>query len=167
MFDLPYILTHPLLASIFKCCAELSEDAAQLPIGPVPRLEIERRIAQLEQYRLPKPTEQDLLDSGPIVNQWGQQIGERHSIRRRFVARRRGRPEEFTIKTRAALEDKLATPSVTWRQLADKYGFKDAHVLERAVRRLKVVLKREGIPLPQESDYKESAIKSGATPPPE
>ena len=148
MFDLPYILTHPLLANIFRHCAELSDQAAQLPEGSQERKALEKRISRLEQYRLPKPTQEELLDGGPILNEWGKQIGERHSLRRRHVNVRRGRPEEFTIKTRAALEEKLANPAATWRELADRFGFQDARTLERAVRRLKALLTREGIQYP-------------------
>lgn len=140
MFDLPYVLTHPLGASIVKRCAELSEEAAQFPEASAERKELGKRISQLEQYGLPKPDTHDLQESEPIFNDWGQKIGERHSLRRRFINRRRGRPEEFMIRTRAALEEKLANPRVVWHQLAEKYGFQDTRTLERAVRRPKAVL---------------------------
>jgi len=157
VFDLPYIATHPLLFRIHKRCAELIEQADALPAGSVARKELDKRISSLEQYNLPKPDARELQESEPIINDWGQKIGERHSLRRRFINTRRGRPEEFTIKTRAALEGKLENPRIVWRQLAEKHGFKDARDLERAVRRLKLVLKREEIPLPEEDDYKRAA----------
>jgi hypothetical protein len=153
---LPYILTHPLLASIFKRCAELREQAGDLPEGSAERKKLEKRLSRLEQYRLPKPDARELQQSEPIIDDSGQTIGERHSIRRRFINKRRGRPEEFTIHTRAALEEKLANPGVTWRDLAENHGFQDARTLERAVRILKNVLKSEAIPLPRESDYNQA-----------
>lgn len=157
MSDLPYILTHPLLASIVKRCAALAEEADALPQGSAPRRELEKRISQLEQYKLPKPDARDLQESEPILNGSGQNIGERHSLRRRVVAKRRGRPEEFRIQTRAALEEKLSHPPTTWRELAVRFHFQDRKDLERAVRRLKDVLKREGIALPTQDDYARAA----------
>jgi len=54
VFDLPYIMAHPLLAAIYRRCAELVEEAKGLPEGSEARLSLEKRISQLEQYRLPK-----------------------------------------------------------------------------------------------------------------
>jgi hypothetical protein len=84
VFDLPFILTHPLLKSIFTRCAELSQQAAEFPEGSAQKKALEKRLSRLE--------------------------------------RRRGRPEELPIQTRAAFEEKLAHPEMTWRQLAAKYG---------------------------------------------
>jgi hypothetical protein len=159
MFDLPYIVTHPLLATIVKRCAALSEEADALPPGSAARKGLEKRISQLDQYKLPKPDARDLRESEPILNGSGQKIGERHSLRRRVIAKRRGRPEEFRIRTRAALEEKLAHPRTTWQQLAVKHHFQDRKDLERFVRRLKDVLKREGIALPTEEDYTRAAAE--------
>jgi hypothetical protein len=159
MFDLPYILTHPLLANIVNRCALLSEEADALRQGSAARKDLQKRISQLEQYKLPKPDARDLQESEPIVNGSGQNIGERHSLRRRVIAKRRGRPEEFRIQTRAALEEKLAHPRTTWRELAVRFRFQDRKDLERAVRRLKDVLKREGIALPTEEDYARAAAE--------
>jgi len=159
MFDLPYIATHPLLAQIMKHSATLSEEADGLPPGSPARKKLDRRITELEQYRLPKPDARDLEESEPILDSSGQQIGERHSLRKRFVPKRRGRPEEFRIRTRAALEEKLAHPRATWRELAIKHGFQDRKDLERFVRRLKDVLKREGIALPTKDDYERAAAE--------
>ena len=159
MFDLPYILTHPLLATIVKRCAVLSDEADALPQGTAARKELEKRISQLEQYKLPKPDARDLQESEPILNASGQKVGERHSLRRRVISKRRGRPEEFRIRTRAALEEKLAHPRTTWRELAAKHHFQDRKDLERAVRRLKDALKREGIALPTEKDYSRAAAE--------
>jgi hypothetical protein len=159
MFDLPYIVTHPLLATIIKRCAVLSEEADALPQGSAARKELEKRISQLEQYKLPKPDARDLEESEPILNDSGQKIGESHSLRRRVIAKRRGRPEEFRIRTRAALEEKLAPPRTTWRELAVKHHFQDRKDLERFVRHLKEVLRREGIALPTEKDYTRAAAQ--------
>jgi hypothetical protein len=159
MFDLPYIVTHPLLATIVKRCAVLSEEADALPQGSAARKELEKRISQLEQYKLPKPDARDLQESEAILNPSGPKIGESHSLRRRVIAKRRGRPEEFRIRTRAALEEKLAQPRTPWRELAVKHHFQDRKDLERFVRHLKEVLKREGIALPTEEDYKHAAAE--------
>ena len=129
------------------------------PPGSPARKKLDRRITELEQYRLPKPDARDLEESEPILDSSGQQIGERHSLRKRFVPKRRGRPEEFRIRTRAALEEKLAHPRATWRELAIKHGFQDRKDLERFVRRLKDVLKREGIALPTKDDYERAAAE--------
>ncbi|SRR6266567_255485 len=159
MFDLPYIVTHPLLTAIVKRCAVLAEEADALSSGSAPRKDLEKRLSQLEQYKLPKPDARELQESEPIFNDSGQKIGERHSLRQRVIAKRRGRPEEFRIRTRAALEEKLAHPRTTWRELAVKHHFQDRKDLERFVRRLKDVLKREGIALPAEEDYSRAATE--------
>ncbi len=155
MFDLPYILTHPLLAAIYKRHAELVERAKELPEGSRDRRSVERRISQLEQYRLPKPDSSEQRVS-PIENSWGQEVGETSSLRRRFKMARPGRPEEHRIKIRAAFEDKLAHPELTWRKLSEKYQFQNPKDLERQVRLLRAVLKREGIPIPQSTAYREA-----------
>jgi hypothetical protein len=159
MLDLPYIVTHPLLAAIVKRCAVLTEEADALPPGSAARKKLEKRISQLEQYKLPKPDARELQEREPIFNDLGQKIGEPHSLRQRVIAKRRGRPEEFRIRTRAALEEKLAHPRTTWRELAIKHCFQDRKNLERFVRRLKDVLKREGIALPSEDDYARAAAE--------
>jgi hypothetical protein len=74
-------------------------------------------------------------------------------VRKRTIEGRRGRPEEFTIKTRAAYEEKLAHPEKPWRVIAAQFELKDALELRRAVRRLKEVLKREGIRVPIPEDH--------------
>jgi hypothetical protein len=159
MFDLPYIATHPLLAAIMKRSAVMSEQAEEpVPDSPA-RKELNRRISELEQYRLPKPDARDLAQSEPILDRSGRKIGERNSLRKRFIAKRRGRPEEYRIKTRAALEEKLAHPRTTWRELAERFGFSDKKDLERAVRRLKDILRREGIELPIQDDYTRTATE--------
>lgn len=147
MFDLPYILTHPLLRQIYRRCEELKEEALHLPEGSDRRKGAEKRIAQLEQYRLPKPdpSEQRVFQT---MDDFGRVIGERSSLRRRFKPRRPGRPEKCRIAVRAALEDKLANPELTWPELSEKYGFNESKDLERQVRLLKGLLRREGISLP-------------------
>lgn len=154
MFDLPYILTHPLLRSIVVRHAELKEQAESLPQGSAERKTLEKRISRLEQYRLPKEDERDAAQREDVLDQSGEKIGERHSARKRMIDRRRGRPEEFTIKTRAAYEEKLAYPEKVWRVIAAQFELKDPLELRRAVRRLKEVLKSEGIRIPKPEDYR-------------
>jgi hypothetical protein len=60
------------------------------------------------------------------------------------------------IKTRAAYEEKLAHPEKPWRVIAEQFELKDALELRRAVRRLKEVLKSEGIRIPTPEDYRPS-----------
>ena len=153
MFDLPYILGNPLTKRIFVRCAELSEQLSQLPPNEPARKALEKRLSRLEQYRLPKPDKEEARLDEPIFNHAGQQIGTRHALRRRTIAIRRGRPEEFTIRTRAALEEKLRNPKITWPTLAEKFDFSDSRALERSVRRLRNVLKKENIPLPRQDEY--------------
>src|SRR5262249_9535515 len=93
-----------------------------------------------------------------IFDASGQKIGERHSVRKRMIEKRRGRPEEFTIKTRAAFEEKLANPKKPWRAIAAQFEFKNSDELRRAVRRLKEVLKREKSRAPKAKDYVLSAL---------
>lgn len=154
-FDLPYILTHPLTAAMFRHCAELRGQANTLPDGSAERKSIEKRISQLEEYTLPRPnvSEQQVTQ---IVDRWGQVVGETSSLRRRFKNKRRGRPEEYAIQSRAALEEKLSEPQMTWPQLAEKHKFESAEVLKRSVRRLKALLRREAIPLPTSVQYQEA-----------
>ena len=159
-FDLLYILTHPLLKAIDTRCAELSEQALALPEASPERRKIEKRIAELEEYRLPKPDSSDSQRSRRIVDRYGRVVGEAHSVRRRFKQTRRGRPAAYRLQARDALEEKLANPKLTWSRLVQRYKaekyqyhFKDARDLERAVRRLKALLRREEIPLPPSSAY--------------
>jgi hypothetical protein len=149
MFDLPYILANPLVKRIFVRCAQLSQQIGRLSAKSPARKALEKRLSKLEPYRLPKPTKEEAQQNEPIINDAGQQIGSRRSLRRRTIATRPGRPDEFTIQTRAALEEKLANPKLTWPQLAQKFGFQDSRALERSVRRLKDILKKEKIPLPR------------------
>jgi hypothetical protein len=155
VFDLPYIAKHPLLAAIYRRHAELVDQVQLLPTGSRERKSVERRISQLEQYRLPKPhpSEQKVT---PLTNQLGQIIGQSGSLRRRSSVTHPGRPEECRVKTRAAFEDKLAHPQLTWRELSEKYGFKNSKDLERQVRLLKVFLNSEGIPIPPSTAYHEA-----------
>jgi hypothetical protein len=173
LFDLPYIVTHPLLASICRRHAELMETARALPAGSKERNAIERRISVLEQYRLPKPLPQQQQVT-PVLNDWGAVIGEKTSLRRRLKTIHRGRPEEHRIKVRAAFEEKIAHPERTWRDLAQQFGFPNQQHLERQTRLLKTVLQKEGIPIPTATDYQvaKEAFEHGldqlhSTPPPE
>ena len=129
--DLPYILTHPLLRSIMVRHGELKEQAESLPQGSAGRKTLEKRISHLEQYRLPKEDERDAEQRADVFDESGKKIGERHSVRKRMIERRRGRPEEFTIKTRAAYEEKLAHPEKPWRVIATQFELKDALELPR------------------------------------
>jgi hypothetical protein len=145
--DLEYLLTHPLTARIFQRKCQLANRASELPEGSAKWRNLTKRIAQLEAYGLPRPDGRDLQRTEPVYDDDGQKIGMRHSPRRRFLESRRGRPAVRTIQTRAALEIKLSDKNVIWRQLANKFNFPSARALERDVRRLKVILKREKIPL--------------------
>src|SRR6202795_4092211 len=149
MSDLHYILTHPLLADICRHRAQLTIWASDLPESSAERQTLERRISRIEPYALPKPDFSDLRQNEPIFDEHGLQIGERQSLRHRLRPCAPGRPEERTIQTRAALEIKLEHPEITWRELAEKFGFPDGHALERAVRRLKALLRSERIALPR------------------
>jgi hypothetical protein len=163
MSDLPYILAHPLLRQILQRCAELKELVRGLPAGSAERALMERRIALLEQYKLPKPVASE-QQTDDIVDDSGRKIGTRGSLRHRFKPTRRGRPEEWRIKVRAALEDKLAKPSLTWQQLATRYGFADeVQDLRRQVRLLKALLRTEGIQLPGPSDYRGASVRFSST----
>jgi hypothetical protein len=90
--------------------AELKEQADSLPRGSAERKTLEKRISHLEQYRLRKEDERDAGQREDVFDESGKKIGERHSMRKRTIERRRGRPEEFTIKPRAAYEEKLTHP---------------------------------------------------------
>ena len=61
---------------------------------------------------------------------------------------RRGRAAGDTVSVLSAYDDWLADPETSWSQLARKYGFRDKLVLECACRRLKRILKREGVQVP-------------------
>lgn len=173
MFDLPYLVTHPLAGSIYKRHAELMQLATELSQSSEEREDIEKRISALEQYRLPKslPEEQK---TAPIVDQSGAATAVVSSLRRRYTTVHRGRPEEFRIKVRAALEEKIVHPQRTWRELSHQFGFPNYKDLERQVRLLKRVLKEEDIEIPSAADYREAqeAFDRGlaqmrSTPPPE
>ena len=52
MFDLPYVLSNPLVRSIFERCAQLSDRIGQLPPKSPARKGLEKRLSKLEQgYR--------------------------------------------------------------------------------------------------------------------
>jgi hypothetical protein len=152
VFDLPYIVTHPLLSAIYRRHAELMEQAQGLVAGSADRKALERRISLFEQYRLPKPRPQDQM-TAPITDHSGTVIAEESSLRRRVITVRRGRPEEYRIKVRAALEEKIVHPERTWRELAEQFGFGNYKDLERQVRLLKELLRDEGIAIPRAMDY--------------
>lgn len=160
MFDLPYIMTHPLLQRIMLRHAQLKERSEALRGGSAKRKGLEQRISHLEQYRLPKENQRDMRQREDICDASGQKIGERHSVRRRIIEKRRGRPEEFTIKTRAAFEEKLANLKKPWRAIAVQFEFRTSDELRRAVRRLKEVLKREKIRIPKAKEYASSGNQS-------
>jgi hypothetical protein len=147
MRDLDYLMSSPLLARIYRHCARLKNQARKLPGGSAERRALTKRISQLEPYALPKPDLCDLWPREPILNAEGRTTGTRYSLRDRFVNPKIGRPEERTIQTRAALEIKLKNKNVTWRQLAEQFKFPNERALQRSVRRLKSILKREKIKL--------------------
>jgi hypothetical protein len=167
--DLPYILTHPLLQKINRHCAELEEQACALPEGSRERKAIKKRIGKLQEYGLPKPDTKDLEQTEPLVDRTGQTIGERHSIRRRYVEKRRGRPAQWRVRVRAAQEEKISNPKVTWSELAEKCGFKPRWRmsedgkkmlapgridLECQARLFRKLLREEGLELPTAEDYR-------------
>lgn len=95
------------------------------------------------------------------------------SLRRLLATVHRGRPEEFRIKVRAALEEKIVHPEGTWRELS-QHGSNNYKDLERQVRLLKKVLQEEGIEIPSSSDYQDAQegfdqglAQVHSTPPPE
>ena len=155
MFDLPYLVTHPLAGSIYRRHAELMDLVKGLAVGSEERKAIERTISVLEQYRLPKPSPEEQKTS-PILNESGAVTAEVSGLRRRLTTVRRGRPEEFRIKVRAALEEKIIHPERTWRELSQQFGFNNYKDLERQVRLLKRVLQKEGIEIPSASDYQDA-----------
>lgn len=160
MSDLLYILAHPLLKAIFLHLGELKSNATGMSAGSPERKEIERRICRLESYCLPEPSVQDQEESKPLLSVYGKVVIEKHSSRRRFTLTRRGRPAQYRIRVRSALEEKLANPKLTWKEMAGKFGFKDGLErsedgskiripaklqLERHARVLKRLLLQEGI----------------------
>ena len=151
MFDLPYILTHPLLKSIMVRHAELKEQAESLSQGSAEWKAPEKRISRLEQYRLPKEDERDAGQREGVFDESGQKIGEvkacvsgRSSDEGADPKNSRSRPvPKKNWPIRKSLGGRLRSNSNT----------KDALELRRAVRRLKEVLKSEGIRIPIPEDY--------------
>jgi hypothetical protein len=152
MFDLPYLVTHPLAGRIYKRHAELMDLVKGMAARSEERKAVERRISILEQYRLPKPFPEEQV-TVPIVDESGMVIAQESSLRRRLTAVHAGRPEEFRIKVRVALEEKIIHPERTWRELSQQFGFNNYKDLERQVRLLKKVLQTEGIEIPTSADY--------------
>ncbi len=143
--DLRDMTRRPLLAQIHKRCVELREEENEISPGSPEKKKYEKLISELEEYRLPKPDASDLRRSAVIVDERGRAIAHTQSLRLRHKEKRRGRPEEYRIQARAALEDWLADSATTWPVLTEKYKFGDVATLERAVRRLKRLLERAGI----------------------
>jgi len=85
-------------------CGVEKEQADSLPRGSAERKTLEKHISNLEQYPLPKEDERDAGQREDVFDESGKKM------RKRTIERRRGRPEEFTIKTRAAYEEKSAHP---------------------------------------------------------
>ena len=73
--------------------AELKEQADSLPRGSAERKTLEKRISHLEQYRFPKEDERDAGQREDVFDESGKQIGERHSVRKRTIERRRADPK--------------------------------------------------------------------------
>jgi hypothetical protein len=92
MIDLPSILARPLLKSIMVRHAALKEQAESLPQRSAEWKALETRISPLEQYLLPKGDERDVGRREDIFDESGQKVGKRHSLRKRAIERRRGRP---------------------------------------------------------------------------
>jgi len=88
----------------------LKEQADSLPRGSAEWKTLEKRISHLEPYRLGERGRKRRRTKRGCFDESGKKIGERHSVRKPTIERRRGRPEEFTIKPRAAYEEKLAHP---------------------------------------------------------
>jgi hypothetical protein len=89
--------------------AELKEQLESLPQGSAKRKTLEKRISRLEQYRLPKEDERDAEQREDVVDESGKKIGERHSVGKRMIERRRGRPEEFTIKNPCSIRREISS----------------------------------------------------------
>jgi hypothetical protein len=104
---------------------------------------------------LPKPIPKE-QETAAIVDHSGAVTAEVSSLRRRLTTVHRGRPEEFRIKVRAALEEKIVHPERTWRDLSQQFGFNNYKDLERQVRLLKRVLQKEGIEIPSSAAYRDA-----------
>ena len=160
MFDLPYIETHPLLAQIMRHCATLSEEADGLPA------------------RLLRP-ERDSIAASPnssSISCRNRMLGNSRKVNRSSIApdsklvndtacesalSRNGAADRKSSGFEPVRRSKTSSPTTrtTWRELAAKHRFKDRKDLERFVRRLKDVLKREGIALPTEEDNSRAAAE--------
>jgi hypothetical protein len=164
--DLLYLATHPLAAAIHTRVGQLRDQADSLPKGSAERQALEKRIAVLEEYDLPKPKPEEQRWVPMMVG--GRAIGQMRGLRARHRDTKVGRPAGRRIAARAALEDKCDNPKLTWRQLAERHGFQavtrrredgrfqtlsGAHDLARAVRRFKAVLRQEGILLPSATGH--------------
>lgn len=152
MDDVRYIATHPLLQRICKRWGELINELEGLAEDTEEKRDLEKRISRLEQYRLPRPTAADMRDIWTIRNEAGAIIGHGgRSVRQRLRNVSRGRPERHRIAVRAALEEKIRYPRRTWSELATKHDL-ESWDLERQVRLLRKVLKRESIQIPNTQD---------------
>ena len=135
--------------------AELKEQAESLPQGSAERKTFgEANLAPGAVPATERGRREMRHEERMFWTKAAKRSANRHSARKRMIDRRRGRPEEFTIKTRAAYEEKLAYPEKVWREIAAQFELKDPLELRRAVRRLKEVLKSEGIRIPKPEDYR-------------
>ena len=92
MLDPPYILTHPLLRSIMMRRAELKEQAESLPQGSAERKTSgEAHLAPESSTGFRKRTKETRNKERMFLRDSGKKIGERHSVRKRMIERRRGR----------------------------------------------------------------------------
>ncbi len=57
------------------------------------------------------------------MDESGGVVAEESSLRRLLATVHRGHPEEYRIKVRAAVEEKIVHPERTWRGLSQQFGF--------------------------------------------
>jgi hypothetical protein len=146
---------HPVLREIVEHCAKLGAQARQLVKDSSEQGKIERRIRALDSYTLPRLYERggDYLDDvairfRKILRESGlpeKRIDQEERLyRKRLTARPKGPPVLKRRQYREGYEQKLAHPRDKWREIAQSVGLEKGD-LERGVRRLKALLKSEGI----------------------
>jgi hypothetical protein len=132
-----------------------NDDALIRPMGPLFR-RIYERVEQLRR-EIEGPARPGIMPAGMSTKRPRTDVEKRCNELERYMWRkpefRPGRPARNKVGVLNAYDDWLADPKTSWGQLAKKYGFKDRRALECELRRLRRILKREGITIPDRAKH--------------
>ena len=150
------------LQSIIAHCAELGVQACRLEENSPERRAIERRIRKLDGYTAPHLHERPTLEQDDVSDRfyqalrksgvpWAKASEATDEYRKRVLRRPRGHPVDYRYRVAEAYDIWLSHPTRTWREIAQMVGLPLKN-LTRQVQFLRQLLRKEGIPIPQQAD---------------